>query len=146
MATMKRIAILCLLFLATGCSKPKPEGGKPAGQSSKAVILSTQVAPNSPFKMSISFDPAQPLMSKKTKFHVKLADLSGVPAADAQVKIALVMPLMDMGKNEFSLASVGPGEYEGMGQFTMSGEWEVVVNATAGAKTGKTTFNVRVED
>ena len=64
----------------------------------------------------------------------------------AQVEASLVMPLMDMGKNQFALKPAGNGEYEGKGEFTMAGEWEVIVTASAEGKTGKTTFNVRVAE
>ena len=150
MVRMRRSLLLLLLALALpGCEqKPSttPRGSAPASPSDHKVILSTTVAPGSPFKMSVSFDPAQPLMSKKTTFRLALADLSGAPVSDAKVQTSLVMPLMDMGKNEFALAPKGNGSYQGSGQFTMSGEWEVVFTASAGGKSGKTTFNVRVED
>jgi len=132
------------MLLLVGCSKEKPAAERPAAAGK--VILSTTVAPGSAFRITVTFDPAQPRMSAKTKFRVKVTDLSGAPVSGAQVEASLVMPLMDMGKNQFALPQTGGGEYEGTGQFTMSGEWEAVFTATAGGKTGKTTFNVRVED
>ena len=136
------IAFLLPCLLLVGCSKEKPQ--KPA--ASDKVILSTTVGRNSAFNMAISFEPSPPKMSSKTKFHLTLTDLSAGPVDGATVQVSLVMPLMDMGKNEFALQPAGKGVYEGTGQFTMSGEWEVVVNANAAGKTGKTTFNARVED
>ena len=155
---MKRLLVLLLAaFVLWGCSKretakPKPTASS-AGSSDK-VILSTTVAPNSDYKMSISFDPPQPKMSSKTKFHLQVLDAHGAPENDGHAQCSLVMPLMDMGKNEFPMLMVSQGEYEGTGQFSMSGEWEVVCSMTgpkpAGSKgkerSGKTTFNVRVED
>ncbi len=137
-------AFLPLFLLLAGCSKEKPAAQKPA--ASDKVVLSTTVGRNSAFNMAISFEPSPPKMSSKTKFHLSLTDLSGAPVDGAKVQVSLVMPLMDMGKNEFALQPAGKGVYEGTGQFTMSGEWEVVVNAAAGGKSGRTTFNVRVED
>lgn len=137
-----------LLFLMLGfllaCTRPTAPA-EPVHRPG-AVILSTTIAPGSAFKVLVSFDPPQPVMSQKTRFRVTLSDLSGAPVGDAKVQASLVMPLMDMGKNEFPLQPKGGGMYEGTGQFTMSGEWEVVVTAKAGSKSGKTTFNVRVED
>lgn len=138
-----------LALLLAGCNKPRSAEQQAASAAAAAagkVILATTVAPGSAFKMSVSFDPAQPRMSSKTKFRLQLTDLSGAPVSGAQVEASLVMPLMDMGKNGFSLPEARKGAYEGTGQFTMSGEWEAVFTATAGGKTGKTTFNVRVED
>lgn len=146
---MRSIAILFLAAALAGCSKeqaksPAPEKtGRVVGS---ATVLSMTEAPGSPFKMAIGFDPPQPVMSKKTNFRLTLSGPSGALVKDAKVHASLVMPLMDMGKNEFDLQSAGNGVYAGTGQFTMSGEWEVVITAVAGNKSGKTTFNVRVED
>ncbi len=133
-------------LILAGCNKPKQAEQQPASAASNKVILSTTVAPGSAFKMSVSFDSAQPRMSSKTKFRLQLTDLSGAPVSGAQVEASLVMPLMDMGKNRFSLPEARNGAYEGTGQFTMSGEWEAVFTASAAGKSGKTTFNIRVED
>lgn len=143
-----KLAVILLFVLTTcvaGCNK-QPAPAKKGRVALSATILSTTVAPGSAFKMAVSFDPPQPVMSKKTDFHLTLTDDSGALVKDAKVHAALVMPLMDMGKNEFNLQSAGNGVYTGTGQFTMSGEWEVVFTAAAGNKTGKTIFNVRVED
>jgi hypothetical protein len=142
---MKRLPLflICLLSICA-CNREKSVPGK--AETPQAIILSTTIAPNSALHMSISFDPSPPRMSSKTKFHVELKDLSGAPVESAGVQVSLVMPLMDMGKNEFTLQPAGKAAYEGAGQFTMSGEWEVIVSAAAVGKSGKTTFNVRVED
>jgi len=110
--------------LLNGCNQERRAEKKP---SASGVILSTTVAPDSAFQMSVSFDPAPPRMSTKTKFRIKLLDLAGAPVSGAQVQASLVMPLMDMGKNQFTLTPVGNGEYEATGEFTMAGEWEVTV-------------------
>jgi len=89
-------------------------------------------------------DPAQPKFGRKTNFRVIVKQPLGRPVDGAKVEASLVMPLMDMGKNQFSLKPAGNGEYEGMGEFSMAGEWEIVVTASAEGKTGKTTFNVNV--
>jgi hypothetical protein len=55
------------------------------------------------------------------------------------------MPLMDMGKNEFRLADIGNGVYEGTGKFTMAGPWNVMVTVKAAGKTAQQIFPARVE-
>jgi YtkA-like len=141
------LALFLVAFLVCGCSKQeKPKHAVPSTASTDKVILSTTVSPGSAFKMAVHFDPPQPLMSRKTTFRLTLTDLAGAAVSDATVQASLVMPLMDMGKNQFPLRAIGKGEYEGTGQFTMSGEWEAVFTATVAGKSGKTTFNVRVED
>ena len=89
-------------------------------------------------------DPTQPKFGRKTNFRVTVKQTLGKPVEGAQVEVSLVMPLMDMGKNQFVLKPAGNGEYEGAGEFTMAGEWEVVVTASGEGKAGKTTFNVNV--
>ena len=137
LALLFAVALVC----AAGCKKnelPKPP--------TKSAIISTQAAPGSAFIMSLALDPAQPKFGRKTKFRVTMKQMLGTPVDGAQVEASLVMPLMDMGKNQFALKPAANGEYEGAGEFSMAGEWEVVVTASAAGKTGKTTFNVNVAE
>ncbi len=129
------------LLLCAGCKKKESPPPQPR---EKSAIIATQDAPGSAFIMSLVMDPAQPRFGRKTKFRVAVKQTLGRPVDGAQVEASLVMPLMDMGKNQFALKPVGNGEYEGTGEFTMAGEWEVVVTANAQGKTAKTTFNVNV--
>ena len=131
-----------LLFFA-GCKKKEPTPPQPR---EKSAILATQSAPGSAFIMALTMDPAQPKFGRKTNFRVTVRQPTGTSVEGAQVEISLVMPLMDMGKNQFPLKQVGSGEYQGIGEFTMAGEWEVVVTANREAKTGKTIFNVNVTE
>jgi hypothetical protein len=141
-ATPLLLAVLVLMFIA-GCTKKELAPSTPHDQT---AIISTQTAPGSAFTMSMWMNPAQPRFARKTLFHVTLKQASGAPADGAQVGVSLVMPLMDMGKNQFPLKQVARSEYQGIGEFTMAGEWEVVVSANAQGKTGKTTFNVNVAE
>jgi len=129
------------LIFAAGCKKKDTTPPRPR---EKSAIISTQAAPGSAFIMSLAMDPAQPKFARKTNFRVTVKQTLGRPVDDAQVGVSLVMPLMDMGKNQFALKPAGNGEHEGTGEFSMAGEWEVVVTASAQGKTGKTTFNVNV--
>jgi hypothetical protein len=137
------IPFLALALLScAGCAR-KEAAPPPHDQT---AIISTQTAPGSAFTMSMWMNPAQPRSARKTLFHVTLKQASGAPADGAQVGVSLVMPLMDMGKNQFPLKQVARSEYQGIGEFTMAGEWEVVVTANAQGKSGKTTFNVNVTE
>jgi len=137
--------IACLLtfalLFAAGCKKKEPA---PPTTREKSAIISTQAAPGSAFTMLLAMDPAQPKFGRKTNFRVTVKQTLGGPVDGAQLEVSLVMPLMDMGKNQFALKPAGDGAYEGAGEFSMAGEWEVVVTASAEGKTGKTTFNVNV--
>lgn len=140
-----RIFACCLLaftlMFAAGCKKKETASPKPRERS---AVISTQAAPGSAFIMSLAMDPSQPKFARKTAFHVTIKQTLGTPVDGAQAEISLVMPLMDMGKNQFALKPADNGEYEGTGEFSMAGEWEVIVTASAQGKTGKTTFNVNV--
>ncbi len=137
--------ILAALFGMAGCKgkssnthqqhKPSPAAG---------AILQVQEMPGSAFIMDLSTQPTQPKFGSKTIFRVRITDHSGAPITGANVTASLVMPLMDMGKNQFPMKETGGGKYEGTGEFSMAGEWEVNITATQGDKTGTYRFNVAV--
>jgi len=131
------------LLFSAGCRKKE---SPPPQTRQQSAIIATQAAPGSAFMMSLTMDPAQPRFARKTNFRVTVKQTSETRVDSAQVETSLVMPLMDMGKNQFALKPAGNGEYEGKGEFTMAGEWEVIVTASAQGKTGKTTFNVKVAE
>jgi hypothetical protein len=140
-----KTGLACLLafafIFAAGCKKREPA---PPTPHERSAIISTQAAPGSTFIMSLAIDPSQPKFARKTTFRVTVKPTLGTPVDGAQAEVSLVMPLMDMGKNQFALKPAGSGEYEGAGEFSMAGEWEVIVTVSAEGKTGKTTFNVNV--
>jgi len=144
---LTKTSLSCLLafalLLAVGCKKKESPPPKPR---EKSAIIATQDAPGSAFIMSLAMEPVQPKFGRKTNFRVAVKQTLGTPVDGAQVEASLVMPLMDMGKNRFALKPAGNGEYEGAGEFSMAGEWEVIVTASAQGKTGKTTFNVMVRE
>lgn len=98
---------LALLF-AAGCKKKEAAPAKPGEQS---AIIATQSAPGSSFLMSLTMDPARPRFGRKTTFRVTVKQPLDTPVDGAQVEISLVMPLMDMGKNQFTLKPAGNGDY-----------------------------------
>jgi nitrogen fixation protein FixH len=92
--------------------------------------------------MALTTSPAQPVSGEDTTFEVTLNDASGQPVAGAKVEAALEMKIMDMGKNVVTLADKGNGVYQGKGQFTMSGPWDVVVTANKAGASGAQRFEV----
>ena len=139
-------AAAILLMLTAGCKKSEaPPGRHAAGTASAGLVTPLPPAPGMPWKIALDLD-APPRIVKATTFRVKLADLSGQPVDGAQVEVSLVMKLMDMDKNQVTLAGKGGGEYEGSATFSMTGPWEVVVTASAGGKSGEQKFEVAVRD
>ena len=80
-----------------------------------------------------------------TNIQLKITDEHGTPIGGAQAKAALVMTADDSGKTEVSLVDKGNGIYEGTGQFSMAGEWKILILAYAQGKLGQQTFPVVVQ-
>jgi hypothetical protein len=143
------VFVVCVM-LVSACKRPKNsdrEKSQGAGATTgNPAIVEVQGGKDSAFTISLQTEPAQPLFGRKTRFTIKVTDASGAPVSGAKARISLVMPLMDMGKNEFELKPSGDGVYQGAGEFTMAGEWEVVATAAANGKSGKYTFNVKVAE
>ncbi len=142
----RRIAALGLLagLLATAGCKGQSSNAHRKPSPASGAILQVQEVPGSAFIMDLNTQPSQPKFASKTIFRVRITDHTGVAITGAQVQASLVMPLMDMGKNQFPLKEVGGGRYEGTGEFTMAGEWEVNITATQDDKSGTYRFNVAV--
>lgn len=149
---MRAIPVLLILASALlGCGRqeepPKAQPARPTpAAESKSAILGSYPGKDTPWKMLLVLDPPQPQFGAKTRTRVKITDAAGAPVTGAEVRASLVMPLHDMGKNEYQLAPAGEGVYEGTANFSMAGEWEIILTAKAGGKTGKHTFNVQVEE
>lgn len=136
-----------LVLALVACQRqegPKPEA--PPAQAAKPAIIATRAEKGSPWTMALEMQPAQPRSLQDTRFRVTITDATGKPVGGAAATASLVMPLMDMGKNEFPLAAKDGGVYEGAGKFTMDTEWEVRVTAVAGKKQGTNVFNVMVAE
>ncbi len=135
---MPRSAALILLLVVViafaACNK-QPAASSAAAQRSTA-------AQSPPLKITLSTDPAQPAEDKDTVFKVTVAEATGQPVSGATVTADLKMQIMDMGKNEITLADKGSGNYEGKGQFSMAGPWNVIVTAKQGGKSGQQTFQM----
>ncbi len=124
---------LTSMLLLMACSPNKPEPPKPTTESF-------------PWSASLKTVPDKPQMNKPVNFQLTLVDQAGNPVSGAKVEGSLVMPLMDMGKNEFSFTEKGQGLYEGSGKMDMAGPWDLVVTAKADKAEGQKTFSLRVEE
>ncbi len=137
------IAALLLALAALGCKQKQTPEAKPKAGS---AIISERVEGTSPWKAALALDPAQPISQKPENFRFTITDVGGKPATGLSATVGLVMPLMDMGKNEFSAKEVAPGAYQGTGSFAMSDEWEVFLKLQQGDKRATHVFNVRVSE
>ena len=145
---MRRLLPFILLIALAGCNQgPKGkyetrlEGHKPK------ALIAERVEGQSPWKVDLRMQPEEPRSNAETRFQFVVEDEKRQPVRDAQVHVSLVMPLMDMGKNDFDAKeTAAPGVYDATGKFTMGDEWEVIVTVTKDGKTGKHIFNVRVQE
>jgi hypothetical protein len=122
------LPLLVLLILSAACNR------KPVSESLKPM----------PWNVSVLTDPSPPVEGKATTFHVSLKDQAGQPLTTARVRVELVMPSMDMGKNEIPLDDQGNGSYIGTGSFTMAGPWNVILHAEKNKQQGDQKFEVVV--
>ncbi len=84
--------------------------------------------------MELKTQPQVPTANQNTTFTVHVADADGKPVLGATADLSLVMTFMDMGKNVVHLQDRGNGDYSGVGQFTMAGDWDCHVIVQTGAK------------
>ena len=149
---MKRLVFIVVLTGAlgvVGCQQKPAEktGDVGASGQQKSAIIAERVEGTSPYKVALAMDPAQPANQKPVTFRFTVMDAAGKPAAGLNANVALVMPLMDMGKNEFAAKEIAPGVYEGSGTFSMDDEWEVFLTLQHGKdKPAKHVLNVRVAE
>ena len=145
---MKNALIAVLLACSLlGCQQKSPEKTAGAADTKKAAIIAERVEGVSPYKVALALEPAQPTNGKLETFRFTVTDAAGKPATGLTASIALVMPIMDMGKNEFAGRETAPGVYAGSGAFNMADEWEVFLSLQQGKdKPAKHVFNVRVTE
>ncbi len=137
--------VLAGLIVMGGCKgKSSNTHQQPKPSPAAGAILQVQEMPGSAFVMDLSTQPMQPKFGSKTTFRVRITDHAGTLISGANVAASLVMPLMDMGKNQFPMKEIGGGKYEGTGEFNMAGEWEVNITATRDDKSATYRFNVAV--
>jgi hypothetical protein len=129
------LAVSFCLLLALAC---KPKSDKPPTPRTDTAT--------SPWKMSLETEPPKLRMNQPARFRVRVSDEGGRPVSRVQAQGSLNMPLMDMGKNEFTLVEKDAGSYEGSSKFSMSGPWELVVTAKQDAITHRQTFDLRVDE
>ena len=155
MRTLFPLIVILILALA-GCNQgPKVKHETRFEVAKPKAIIAQRVEGQSPWRVDLTFYPEEPRANSDTKFSIYVDDSKREPLTGAQVNVSLVMPLMDMGKNEFTAKEAPPGNvpnhpvrgvYEGTGKFAMDDEWEVFVTVTKDGKKGTHVFNVRVAE
>ena len=93
-------------------------------------------APASDYKTTFHISPDPPAGGADNTIHVELTDRNGKPVSDAQVKLTFIMPAMPamgMGEMRNSADLKWDGkQYSGPFHVSMSGPWNVIVEARRG--------------
>ena len=126
---------LLLVVLLAGCQKKEEP-------KADAAIVSSSTTPGTQFRTKLALDPAQPKDGKPETFTLSVTDLNGRPVSGAKITGALIMPIMDMGKNEFPMKEQDAGVYRGTGTANMEGEWEVQFTIAVGELKAKHGYHV----
>ena len=121
------------LQAAIGQFAPPPPGAGGAGGTA-AVSVPQQSA-----NLEFSSEPSPPRKGGNT-FRVKLSDASGKAIAGAQMTVTFYMPAMPaMGmaamKASAALTDKGNGLYEGSGELSSGGTWQVTITAQKNGQT-----------
>lgn len=144
---MQKLLVFIVLLAVAACN----QGAKEKNQTRAEVprpkaLLAERVEGVSPFQVMLGLEPGEPRSEQQTTFRFAVRE-NHQPVRDAAVHVSLVMPLMDMGKNEFDASETAtPGLYEAGGKFTMGDEWEIFVTVAKDGKKGVHVFNVRVQE
>jgi uncharacterized lipoprotein YmbA len=145
MGTMNRLFLVCAALLICGCTSGSQTPSTSQGQTATA----RPAGPTSTEGVTIDFssEPDPPKSGDNT-IEVTVRQPDGSPITDAAVTAVFsmpAMPAMNMPamRAEAKLSHVEGGRYQGMGQLSMSGTWNVTVTATRdGEPIGRRSFSI----
>ena len=128
---------LVVSILTAGCGQGQP----PAADNSEGHARPPAPVATSSQGVTIDFrsEPDPPKSGDNT-IEVIVRQPDGSPITDAAVTAVFSMPAM---RAEAKLSHVEGGRYQGMGQLSMSGTWNVTVTATRdGEPIGRRSFSI----
>ena len=131
---------LVVVILTTGCGQGQaPAGGNNEGPAKPSVPAATSTEG---VTIEFSSEPDPPKSGDNT-IEVTVRQPDGTAISDAVVTAVFSMPAMPAMRAEAKLSHVEGGRYQGMGQLSMSGTWNVTVTATRdGEPIGRRSFSI----
>ena len=96
------------------------------------------------WQLQLKTQPAVPPSGHDTTFTLHVSDAAGRPITGATAQVSLEMTFMDMGTNVVHLQDRGNGNYTGVGQFTMPGDWDCHVIVKLNQKQQTQLFHYKV--
>ncbi|HYJ96401.1 MAG TPA: FixH family protein [Vicinamibacterales bacterium] len=145
MPTINRLFVVYALLVLSGCTSSSQTPSITQGQTATASPAAT----SSSGAVAIEFlsEPDPPKAGDNT-IAVTVRQPDGTAITDAAVTAVFsmpAMPAMNMPamRTEATLSHVEGGRYQGMGQLSMSGTWNVTVTATRdGEPIGRRSFSI----
>ena len=144
MRSINRLLVVCASLLICGCTSNSQTPGTSQGQTATAGAA---VTATEGVTIDFSSEPDPPKTGDNT-IEVTVRQPNGTAITDAAVTAVFsmpAMPAMNMPamRAEAKLSHVEGGRYQGMGQLSMSGTWNVTVTATRdGEPIGRRSFSI----
>jgi nitrogen fixation protein FixH len=133
------------MFFSCACGRQQPQPGSTKQTAdAKHYSMLDQSSKELGWRGILSLAPMPAESGKETSFALKLSAPDGAPIEGAHVHFSLIMPLMDMGKEEFEASAGGNGIYVGKGTFSMDGIWIVQANIERDNQRARLEFEIHV--
>jgi hypothetical protein len=124
-------------------SKYKPEPSSALPPAPMAIINGTRDR-LTPFRFTLSTDPAAPSLSSSIRLKVHVIDAANQPADGVELRADVSMSGMDHGSQHLTLTGKGDGDYEGQINLEMAGIWDVDLTASRDGKSRQQKFTIEV--
>ncbi|MBZ5538249.1 MAG: FixH family protein [Acidobacteriia bacterium] len=139
------IPLFAALLFSSACRRQQPQSGSTKQTAdAKHFSILQQSSKELGWRGILSLAPMPAESGKETSFTLKLVAPDGAPIDRAHVRMALIMPLMDMGKEEFGAPAAGNGVYLGKGTISMDGVWIVQANIERDNQKARLEFEIHV--
>jgi hypothetical protein len=142
MRTINRLLVVCASLVICGCTSSSQTPGQEKTATAGPAATATEGV-----TIDFSSQPDPPKSGDNT-IEVTVQQPDGTPITDAAVTAVFTMPAMPAMnmpamRAEAKLAHVEGGRYQGMGQLSMAGTWNVTVTATRdGEPIGRRSFSI----
>ena len=145
MRTINRLFVVYALLVLSGCTSSSQTPSITQGQTATASPAATSSSGGVAIEFLSEPDPPK---AGDNRIAVTVRQPDGTAITDAAVTAVFsmpAMPAMNMPamRTEATLSHVEGGRYQGMGQLSMSGTWNVTVTATRdGEPIGRRSFSI----
>lgn len=132
-------------------TEPQSRPAPPANSPSPGAAAPNNSAKDDPWTkkagdllVSLKITPYPPQGRNPTSLDITVADSSGLPVSDAQVRLNLTMPAMPMPPNQPAAQAAGNGHYTASTRMGMPGQWQIAVLITRNGQQQRADFFAEV--